>query len=154
MIDFTIDTRIDRPPSDVFAYICDPEKLATWQTSTVSAVAEDGGPLTVGSRVREIHRTPGGKELESLVEVAELEPDRTLALRVVEGTPVHLRIELEPAGAGGTVMHLRAHGRLTGAMRLAEPLLGRVLARQFRRDSRRLAEVLGPVTGRRPDAVR
>jgi uncharacterized protein YndB with AHSA1/START domain len=130
MIDFTIDTQIDRPVAEVFGYVTDPDKLATWQTNTVSAVREGDGPLGAGTRLREVHRAPGGKQLESVVEVSEYEPDRTFALRVVEGTPVHLRITLEPAGRG-TLMHFRVHGQLTGPMRLAQPLLRRVLARQF-----------------------
>ena len=130
MIDFTIDTTIDRPVGEVFAYVTDPGKLATWQTNTVSAVQEGDGPLQLGTRLREVHKAPGGKELESVVEVAELEPDRVFALRVVEGTPVHLRITFEPAGSG-TMMHFRAHGQLTGPTRLFQPLLQRVLRRQF-----------------------
>src|SRR5688500_1290501 len=109
MIDFTIETTIDRPVGEVFAYVTDPGKLATWQTNTVAAVQEGDGPLQLGTRLREVHKAPGGKELESVVEVAELEPDRVFALRVVEGTPVHLRITFEPAGSG-TLMHFRAHG--------------------------------------------
>ena len=70
MIDFTIDTHIERPVEDVFAYSTDPDRLATWQTNTVSAVREDDGPMRVGSRLREVHRAAGGKELESLVEVS------------------------------------------------------------------------------------
>ena len=38
-----------------------------------------------GPGCNEIHRTPGGKELESVVEVTEYEPDRTFALRVSRG---------------------------------------------------------------------
>ena len=94
MIDFTIETHIERPVADVFGYVSDPGKLATWQTNTVSAVQEGDGPLRLGTRLREVHRAPGGKELASVVEVSEYEPDRTFALRVVEGTPVHLRIDV------------------------------------------------------------
>jgi uncharacterized protein YndB with AHSA1/START domain len=130
MIKFSIETRIDRPVAEVFAYATDPEQLATWQTNTVSAAREDGGPLGLGSRLREVHRAPGGKELESVVEVSEYEPDRTFALRVVEGTPVHARMTFEPTERG-TLMRFAAHGKLTGAMRLAQPLLQRVLKRQF-----------------------
>jgi uncharacterized protein YndB with AHSA1/START domain len=130
MIDFTIETHIERPVADVFGYVSDPRKLATWQTNTVSAVQEGDGPLRLGTRLREVHRGPGGKELESVVEVSEYEPDRTFALRVVEGTPVHLRIDFEPAD-GGTRMGFRAYGQLSGAMRVAQPLLQRVLKRQF-----------------------
>jgi uncharacterized protein YndB with AHSA1/START domain len=130
MIDFTIETQIERPVTDVFGYVSDPGKLATWQTNTVSAVQEGDGPLRLGTRLREVHRAPGGKELASVVEVSEYEPDRTFALRVVEGTPVHLRIDFEPADSG-TLMGFRAYGQLTGPMRLAQPLLQRVLKRQF-----------------------
>jgi uncharacterized protein YndB with AHSA1/START domain len=141
MIDFTIETHIERSAADVFGYVSDPGKLATWQTNTVSAVQEGDGALGLGTRLREVHRAPGGRELESLVEVSEYDPDRTFALRVVEGTPVHLRMSFEPSDRG-TLVRLRAHGRLTGAMRLAQPLLQRVLRRQFAAQCGALKRVL------------
>jgi Polyketide cyclase / dehydrase and lipid transport len=81
MFDFTIETEIERTPAEVFAYVIDATKLATWQTNTVSAVPETDGPLRVGSRIREVHRAPGGKKIEELVEVDEYEPDRVLGVR-------------------------------------------------------------------------
>ena len=141
MIEFTIETCIERPPVTVFDYISDPGRLATWQTNTVSATQEGDGPFGLGTRLREIHRTPSGKEIESVVEVSEYEPDRTLGLRVVEGVPVHLHLTLEPA-EHGTLMRFHAHGRLTGTMRLAQPLLQRVLKRQFAHQCATLKQVL------------
>ena len=142
MIDFTLESHIGQPPAEVFDYVSDPERLASWQTNTVSAVPD--GPMRLGTRLREVHRTPGGKELESVVEVAEFEPGRVFALRVVEGTPVHLRITLDPA-EGGTRLRFRAHGQLTGAMRLLQPVIGRVLRRQFSEQLATLKRVLEPV---------
>jgi uncharacterized protein YndB with AHSA1/START domain len=130
MIDFTIETHIERPVAEVFDHVSDPAQLASWQTSTVSAVQQGDGPIGLGTRLREVHRMPGGKEVESVVEVSEYEPGRTFALRVVEGTPVHARITFEPIERA-TLMCFRAHGQLTGVMRLAEPLLQRALRRQF-----------------------
>ena len=89
MIDFTVETQIARPVHEVFAYAIDPDRLSSWQTNTVSATREDAGPYGVGSRLREVHRAPGGKELESVVEVVEYVPDRVFALEVKEGTPIH-----------------------------------------------------------------
>ena len=92
---------------------------------------EGDGPLGVGTRLREVHRAPGGKELPSVVEVSEYEPGSAFALRVIEGTPVHLRITLEPA-------ERRARGcasapSVSSPARRAssQPLLARVLKRQF-----------------------
>ncbi len=63
-------------------------------------------------------------------EVFDNIPGREFGLRVVEGTPVHLHITLDPVESG-TRMRFRAYGRLTGAARVFSPLLARVLRRQF-----------------------
>ena len=141
MIDFTIETHIARPVAEVFAHSTDPSRLGSWQANTVSATRVDDGTYGVGSRLREVHRAPGGKELASVVEVSEYEPDRAFALRVVEGTPVHARMTFEPAD-GGTLVRFAAQGRLRGPLRLAQPLLARTLKRQFTKDCERLKLVL------------
>jgi uncharacterized protein YndB with AHSA1/START domain len=131
MIKFTVRTEIARPPTDVFGYVTDPAKLATWQTNTISAVAEDDKPIGVGTRVREVHRAPGGKELASLVEVSEYEPDRVFALRMLEGAlPIHARITFDQTEIG-TRLQLDAHGQPTGLIRLVQPVLRLTLKRQF-----------------------
>ena len=58
MIDFTIETNIERRPEEVFDYVTDPEKLDTWQTNTVSAERQDDGPMRVGSRLPRAGRPP------------------------------------------------------------------------------------------------
>ena len=147
MIDITVQTQIARPVHDVFAYATDPDHLASWQTNTVSAKREDTGPYGVGSRLREVHRTPGGKELESVVEVVEYAPDRVFALEVKEGTPIHAHITFDPAD-GGTQMRFRAHGKLGGPARLLEPLFARMLRKQFAQHVATLKQVMEstPVT--------
>jgi uncharacterized protein YndB with AHSA1/START domain len=130
MIDITVETQIARPIHEVFTYATDPDHLSTWQTNTVSARREDDGPYGVGSRLREVHRAPGGKELESVVEVVEYTPDRVFALEVKEGTPIHGHITFDPVD-GGTRMRFRAHGKLTGPTRIIEPLVARMLRKQF-----------------------
>jgi len=141
MIDITVETQIARPVHDVFAYATDPEKLPSWQTNTVSATREDDGPYGLGSRLREVHRAPGGKELESVVEVVEYAPDRVFALEVKKGTPIHAHITFDRAG-GGTRMRFRAHGKLTGVGRLIEPLVARMLRKQFAQHLATLKQVL------------
>jgi len=141
MIDITVETQIARPVHDVFAYATDPDHLSSWQTNTVSAQRMDDGPYGVGSRLREVHRAPGGKELESVVEVVEYAPDRVFALEVKEGTPIHAHITFDPAD-GGTRMRFRAHGKLSGPTRIIEPLVGRMLRKQFTEQVATLKQVL------------
>jgi uncharacterized protein YndB with AHSA1/START domain len=139
---FTIHTDIDRPVGDVFAYVTDPEKLPTWQTNTVSVRQEGDGPLEVGTRLHEVHRGPRGKELASVVEVAELERDRVFALRMLEGPlPIHAHIALEPRDEG-TRMAFTAHGGASGALRLAEPLLKVAVKRQMAAHCAALKQVM------------
>ena len=71
----------------------------------------------------------------------EYVPDHVFALEVREGTPVHAHMTFEPAD-GGTRVRFRVHGRLGGAMRLAEPLLARMLRRQFKQHVAALKRVL------------
>jgi hypothetical protein len=99
------------------------------------------GPLRLGSRLREVHRGPRGREFASVVEVTGYEPDRLFAMEVVEGYPIHARIELEP-GDAGTVMRFTAYGELPGGTSLLEPVLRRTLQRQFRADCLRLKRLL------------
>ena len=145
MIDFTVETPIDRPADEVFAYVTDPGKLATWQSNTVSSTPEPPGPVRLGTRLREVHKGPGGKEFPSLVEVTEYDPGRRFALRVVEGTPVHADMTFEPTATGGTLFRFRAHGSLSGPMRLTEPLLGRMLRKQFTQQCTTLKQTLNGV---------
>jgi uncharacterized protein YndB with AHSA1/START domain len=147
VIEFTIETEIERPPAEVFAYATDPAKLSSWQTNTVSAVQEGDGPLGVGTRLREVHRALGGRELASLVEVSGYEPGRLFALRILEGPlPVHARLEFEPT-AVGTELRFTAHGELSGPMRLLTPLMRRALKRQFAADCERLKQLLEAAPG-------
>lgn len=142
MIDFTIETDIASPTSAVFGYVTDPSKLATWQATTVSAAQEGDGPLGIGTRLREVHRAPGGKELASRVEVSEYEPDRVFALHLLDGAlPLDARIMFESTEKG-TQLRFRVHGQPTGPMRIAQPLLRRSLKRQFARDCATLKRVL------------
>ncbi len=141
MIDFTIETDIARPPDDVFAYVSDPDKLASWQTNTVSAVKSSDGPMGVGTRLREVHRGPFGREFSELVEVARYEPGSAFDLRMLEGPPIHAQIRFD-AVDGGTRMRFRVHGQPPGLLRLIEPLMAAGMRRNFTKYCSRLKDLL------------
>ncbi len=53
MIQFTIETEIERPVAEIFAFT-DPGRLATWQSNTLTAVQEGDGSPGLGTCIREV----------------------------------------------------------------------------------------------------
>jgi uncharacterized protein YndB with AHSA1/START domain len=135
---------VDRPVEEVFAYVTDPAKLAEWQPNVISVSKQTDGPMGAGTRLREVRRAPFGRSVEALVEVAEYEENRRFDLRIVSGPlPIDGRNEFRPAD-GGTRIDFVAEGRISGPLRLAEPILARALRRQFAGYYERLKESLEP----------
>jgi uncharacterized protein YndB with AHSA1/START domain len=139
MIDFVVERNIARSPAEVFAYVTDASKLATWQRNTVSATPD--GPMGLGTKIREVHRAPGGTRIKTVVEVVEYEPGRVFGLRIIEGLPVHGQITLEPADAG-TRFRFQVYSSPTGMLRIAQPLMRVMLRREFERHCTNLKTVL------------
>jgi uncharacterized protein YndB with AHSA1/START domain len=75
---------IDRSPEDVFAYVIDPGTFTEWQSTVVSAHAEDGQPAHIGSRVV-MTRKLGGREQTMTSAITELDPPRSYAFRIIDG---------------------------------------------------------------------
>ena len=75
------------------------------------------------------HRAPGGKQLASLVEVSEYEPDRVLAPQMLEGAlPIRARITFGLTELGIRVQ-IHACGQSSGPICLAQPRLRLTLKR-------------------------
>ena len=133
---------MNRPVEEVFAYVADPANLGEWQTNLVSVTKETEGPVRSGTRFREVRRAPFGRTVEASVEVSGYEENRRFDLRIVSGPlPIDGRNEFT-AVDGATRIEFAAEGELRGALRLAGPVLGRLLHRQFARDYARLKDAL------------
>jgi uncharacterized protein YndB with AHSA1/START domain len=130
---------IHRPPSEVFAYLTDVERLPEWQSSALEVSAE--GELHVGTRIREV-RNFLGRRAESTLEVTEYEPDRKFSLRVVSGPlPFEVRHTLTPED-GGTRLDWTAEADTGRFPRIAVRMVARSAERQFKADLERLKRQL------------
>jgi uncharacterized protein YndB with AHSA1/START domain len=133
---------IDRPLEQVFAFTHEPANDALWQTTLVEAAAD--GPLRVGTEVRETRRFLG-KRVELTRKVTEVEAPRRSAFETVSG-PVPMRgvYTLEPVN-GST--RLTATGELdaSGLYKLAEPVIGRMAARELEASLANLKDLLESV---------
>jgi Polyketide cyclase / dehydrase and lipid transport len=140
LIRIELTLEIARPPSGVFAYISDPARLSEWQ-GTAEVEQLTPGPVREGTRFREAHERMG-RRIESVTEVTGYDPDTYFAVDIVEGpVPIDGQWNLEPSAAG-TEINFAATGKLSGRMRLLEPLIARAVRRQMRRDHARLKQVL------------
>ena len=136
-IDFSID--VDRPPSEVFAYLTDAESLPQWQSSAVEAHWE--GEKTRGARVKEVRKFLD-RRMESELEVTEYEPDRRFSLKVLSGpVPFSVQHTIEPRDRG-TRLTFVGEGEPGGFFKLAEPIVARTAERQFKSDFETLKDVL------------
>ena len=122
---------VRRPPEVVFDYLTDPANLAAWQTTKTSVEQLTEGPPGLGTRIRERTKPPGGKEFEQITEFTEFDRPRRVHVHIVEGPqPVDGTWEFAPHDEG-TEVHFSTEGSLRGPMRILEPLVRRILARQM-----------------------
>lgn len=144
MSPFTLQTTVERPVGEVFAFLADSENTPHWYEAVVHAEKLTAGPVRRGTVYRLVRKLPQGR-VENRVEVSELEPDRRVTLRSLEGpTPFTYRTTLEPH-AGGTRLTLEGtiSGRgLAGPAALLAPLASRFFERGMAENLRALKQVL------------
>jgi len=132
---------IERPVSEVFAFVAQPDNLPTWQESCLEVKRDDEGPVAVGTTWTE-RRSVMNREMEQPMEAAEYETDRRFTVRSVAG-PTTMRIEhtFEPVGAG-TRVAVKLDAEFGGFAKLAGPMVRRQLRQMFQSDLARLKEQL------------
>ena len=130
---------IARSPHEVFAYITNPAKLATWQDAE-EITKLTTGPVAAGTRFREVHKAFGRRRVE-MTEVVVFEPARRLDISVVQGPPVDGRWDFE-AIADGTRLRFTPTVRLPRALRRLQPLVTFTTVLAFARFHRRLKRAL------------
>lgn len=132
---------VNRPVSEVFAYVTDVSNLAEWQGGVVEARQVSEGPVGVGTRFTEVRKFLG-RRIESALEVTEHEPDRRFSLNVASGpVPFEVRHTFE-AIDGGTRIRVEGEGEPGGFFKMAEPLVARQAKRTFEHDFATLKDIL------------
>ena len=132
---------IDRPVEEVFAFVAAMENEPQWQSGVDEVHSTSEGPMGVGSTWFEVMRILG-RRIETHYVVTEYEPNRKLSMKSTSG-PVSMEgsMTFESAG-GGTRMDITGQGDAKGFFKLAEPVLGRIINRQFEADLGNLKDLL------------
>jgi uncharacterized protein YndB with AHSA1/START domain len=118
-------------PESVFDYLTDPTHLGDWQTSKTRVEALTEGQPRKGYRVREWTKPRAGREFEQVVEFSEFDRPSRVHVHIVEGPfPIDGSWVFSPQG-GGTRVEFVAEGPVPGLMRLAAPIVKRLMGREF-----------------------
>jgi len=132
---------INRPIEEVFAFVSDIEKMTQWIGDAQEVKNISAGPLGVGTTFTIVGGFLG-RRFELNQEVTEYEPNRKLGWKSTSG-PVPSEFEgTFESVAGGTKFNFILVGEVGGFFKIAEPLLRRMLRRQYETNAANLKDLL------------
>jgi len=121
---------ISRSPEDIYAYVTDLSRLSEWQGPVLSSRRTDDGPVKVGSSATVIRKV-GPRQVNTTVEITELNPPKSWRYRAVSGPVVGTAdYKVEPLDGG-------QRSRVTVALGFEGRGIGKLLAPIFRRQGGR-----------------
>ena len=131
---------INKPVSEVFAFVSNHENTTKWQGG-VEAVIPEGPSNAVGSKYTEVRKFLG-QEMRSTLEITAFAVDAKWAAKVLKGpVPYEVTAAFESAG-GGTKMTMRVEGEPKGFFKMAEGMLAGQLEKSLEEDGNRLKKIL------------
>lgn len=142
MPSFEHTVEIDRPATEVFAFVTEPRNYPRWQPSLVEVRPHGRGRLRVGSEVTEVRRFLG-RELETTWTCTEHRPHSRSTIEADSG-PVPFRgtFDLTPIGRGARTRFTWSVETWGMAARLGGPLATLTTRRELAANSGRLKRLL------------
>jgi hypothetical protein len=139
---------VDQPPDAVFASITDQGRISEWNDHVQRAEVVGGGPVDVGSRLRQ-HRRRNKRDFAlDFVVTAHEPPSRHVVEGTVIGVETTMTFLVEPVGKGSRVT-MDADVRGHGVRRVFAPIVTREMKRSTVRARRAV-----PTARRAPLAAR
>jgi len=133
---------INRPVEEAFAFVTDIEKMSHWMSELVEAKQTSVGPAGVGTTISAVANVLG-RRIENTLEVIAYEPNSKYAIKATSG-PVANEDEFTFELVAGDTKVTRVTEAEVGGFfgRLAEPLVVRMLKRQFKTNFANLKDLL------------
>ena len=142
MIKVELSVVINRPIEEVFAFTTDLEKMTEWVGELQESKNISAGPVGVGTTFTNVVKIVG-RRLELNHEVTEYEPNRKLRFKSTSGGPISSDVGFTfESVEGGTRVAFVGGGEGSGLFKIAEPLLGRTLKRQWETNVANLKDLL------------
>jgi uncharacterized protein YndB with AHSA1/START domain len=140
MIQHEVTIYLSQPVEQVFAFLTDTSKLATWQSNLIKSEQLTEGPLRTGSRFREVRRIGRG-ESEIQGEITALEPNKRLETKTTTKPQAMISYSLDPEH-GGTRLKYKFVLVTSGLMRLLEPMIASSIKKDSEADFETLKRIL------------
>lgn len=141
MIDVERSILVERPASDVFAFVSDLTHEPRFHTDVAEAKAATPGPVGVGS-VFELTPRPGAGPRRAMARVTRLDPDREIEFETQFGEMRVVRAyRVQPEG-GATRVHHRLVLDPPVAMKLVSFVMRRSVAKRWDRFLANLKAIL------------
>ena len=140
MIQHEVTIHLNQPVEQVFAFLTDTSKLATWQSNLIKSEQITEGPLRTGSRFREVRRIGRG-ESEIQGEITALEPNKRLETKTTTRPQAMVSYSLDPEH-GGTRLKYKFVLVTSGLMRLLEPMIASSIKKDSEADFETLKRIL------------
>lgn len=139
---------INRPASEVFAFVADQVNAPRWQRGLDSVRRIGDGPIGVGTR-HEFVRSMMGRRMSGENEYTRFEPDRCVAFTATSGGwPLEASYEVKPTGEQATRLTSRIELAPSGAFRILQPLFAAGMRRDVRANLATLKALLEAKDGR------
>jgi carbon monoxide dehydrogenase subunit G len=140
MVTLELSTVINRPLEGVLAFLSNPENGPKRSSGSNDVTTTSAGPLGMDATYRSV-RTALGRRIESEIEFTAYEQNRSYAQKTTSG---HIPVESQ-----ATVERVEGGTRVTnhqvvdpgGFFKLAEPVLVRMIKRQFDADFANLKDL-------------
>jgi uncharacterized membrane protein len=142
LVDVVTAIVIDRPRTDVAAYVADPANTPAWYTNIKSVEWLTPPPVRVGSRLAFVADFLG-RRLAYTYEIVDLAPNERLVMRTAQGPfPMETTYTWESAADGATRMTLRNRGEPSGFAKVTAPFMAAAMRRANRSDLQHLKTLL------------
>ena len=143
MIDVETKLNVARPAAEVFAFVSDQTNAPAWQQGLLDVQRTTDGPIGVGSEHTFV-RNFAGRRIESRNRfIAFDESAYFVEFEIPQGPMTGVAsYRVEPTSSGTCLLTSRMRFVVSGIMRLATPILVRVLKRDSERDELRLKVLL------------
>lgn len=132
---------IKRPVGEVFSYMTNARNLPNWMSELVEAKQASEGPVGVDTKISAVANVLG-RQIENIQVVTEYKPNKKFTIKAASG-PVKSEDEFifEPV-EGGTKLIRKTKGEVGGFFKMAEPLVSRMMSRQFDTNFANLKDLL------------